>query len=108
SLMHKEPAQTVRDPASSAANRSPDREAKDFDGEGFARRAAQARHTRSPKVRNPDIDLALRHAERSRDFGTGPSIHENALDDERSPRRCHCAMRCISIVHAPLTRVAAE
>jgi hypothetical protein len=44
-MMNKEPAQTVRDPAGSAANRSPDREAKDLDRQGFARRAAQARHT---------------------------------------------------------------
>ena len=39
SLTHKEPAQTVRDPAHGAANRSPDREAKDLDGQSFARRA---------------------------------------------------------------------
>ena len=79
--MHKEPAQTVRDPASRAANRSPDREAKDFDGKGFARRATQAGHAGSPEIGDPDIDLALRHAERGRGFGAGPSIDENALDD---------------------------
>lgn len=106
--MHKEPAQIVRDPASRAANRSPDRQAKDFDGEGLARGAAQARHTRSPEVGNPDIDLALRHAERGRDFGAGPPIHEYVLDDQRSSCDGHCAVLGVSIVHTLLTRATAE
>jgi hypothetical protein len=107
SLTHKEPAQPVRDPASNAANRLPDREPKDFDREGFARHAAQAAHTGSPEIGDPDIDLALRHSERSRGFGAGPPIHENVLHDQRSPCDGHRAVLGVlgvSAVHGSLTR----
>jgi hypothetical protein len=111
SLTHEESAQPARDPASNAANRLPDRETKDFDREGFARHAAQTAHTGSPEIGDPDIDLALRDAERGRGFGAGPLIHENVLHDQRSPCDRHWAVLgvlSVSIVHARLTLVTAE
>jgi hypothetical protein len=78
-----------------------------FGRERYARGTAQTPHAVSPKLGDPDIDLALRYVEGSRGFGAGPPIDKDALDDQRSPRRRDCARPSGSRFHAVLTRVAA-
>jgi hypothetical protein len=77
-----------------------------FGRERYARGTAQAPHAVSPKLGDPDIDLALRYIEGSRGLGAGPPVDKDALDDQRSPRRWDCARPSGSRFHAVLTRVA--
>jgi len=100
------PAKGAGNPRGNSVRQAQDRQVKDLSSECFTRRTAQARHARSPEIGDPDIDLALRYAEPSRRFGSGPSVHENALHNQRSPRHCHRAMLDVSGLHAPLTRAA--
>jgi hypothetical protein len=77
----------VRDPAGKSPYRTRDGSVNDLSGEGFAGAATQAPHTVSPKLVDPDIDLALRYIESRGDLGDRPPVDKDALDDQRSPRR---------------------